>query len=59
VEEVVSDVRALAEAGVEHLVLRCWTSASDLDADGVVAQYERIATDVVPAVAGSPTGGNR
>lgn len=59
VEEVVADVRALAGAGVEHLVLRCWTSASDLDADGVIAQYARIATDIVPAVAGSPTGGNR
>jgi len=59
VEEVVADVRALAGAGVEHLVLRCWTSASDLDADGVIAQYARIATDVVPAVAGSPMGGNR
>jgi alkanesulfonate monooxygenase SsuD/methylene tetrahydromethanopterin reductase-like flavin-dependent oxidoreductase (luciferase family) len=58
VEQVVADVVELAGAGVEHLVLRCWTSASDLDADGVVAQYTRLAAEVVPAVAEGPDRGN-
>jgi len=47
-DELVDDVNALAEAGVEHIVLRLWVSASDLDADGVIDQITRFARDVIP-----------
>ncbi len=47
-EQLVADVAAFAAAGVEHLTLRFWTSAVDLDVDGVVEQMARFATDVVP-----------
>jgi probable F420-dependent oxidoreductase len=47
-DELADDVRALADAGVEHVLLRLWTSGSDLDADGVVDQITRFARDVIP-----------
>jgi probable F420-dependent oxidoreductase len=50
-DELVDDVTALAEAGVEHLVLRLWVSASELDADGVIDQWTRFADQVIPRVA--------
>ena len=49
-DELVDDVHALAEAGVEHIVLRLWVSASDLDVDGVIDQYTRFAEQVIPRV---------
>ena len=47
-DELVDDVMALARAGVEHIVLRLWVSASDLDADGVIDQWVRFAEQVIP-----------
>jgi probable F420-dependent oxidoreductase len=47
-DELVDDVAALAHAGVDHIVLRLWVSSSDLDADGVIDQMTRFATDVIP-----------
>lgn len=49
-DEVAADVARLAAAGVEHLLLRFWTTASDLDTDGVVRQMERFAASVAPNV---------
>jgi probable F420-dependent oxidoreductase len=49
-DELVDDVHALAAAGVEHLLLRFSTSASDLDADDVVDQMKRFADAVIPYV---------
>ena len=48
VEELLDDVEACARAGVEHLALRFWTSASDLTEDGLVEQLTRFATEVMP-----------
>ena len=47
-DELADDVIALAGAGVEHIVLRLWVSASDLDADGVIDQFTRFAREVIP-----------
>jgi alkanesulfonate monooxygenase SsuD/methylene tetrahydromethanopterin reductase-like flavin-dependent oxidoreductase (luciferase family) len=47
-DELVRDVNDLAAAGVEHLLLRFWVSASDLDVAGVIDQYERFAELVAP-----------
>src|SRR5262249_10524256 len=47
-DELVLDVTALAAAGVEHLLLRLWVSASDLDADGLIDQMTRFAEQVIP-----------
>jgi alkanesulfonate monooxygenase SsuD/methylene tetrahydromethanopterin reductase-like flavin-dependent oxidoreductase (luciferase family) len=45
-DQLRDDVDAFAAAGVEHLVLRFWTSASDLDASGVEEQMAAFATEV-------------
>jgi len=47
-DDLVLDVTALAAAGVEHLLLRLWVSASDLDADGLIDQMTRFAEQVIP-----------
>jgi probable F420-dependent oxidoreductase len=49
-EELQRDVRELAAAGVQHLLLRFWTTASDLDVDGVIRQFELFAAQVAGAV---------
>lgn len=49
--ELGDDVAAFAAAGVEHLVLRFWTTASDLDVDGVVRQFELFADRFVGPLA--------
>lgn len=46
--ELLDDVEECARAGVEHLTLRLWTSASDLTEDGLVEQLTRFATEVMP-----------
>ena len=46
-EELRDDVATFAAAGVEHLLLRFWTTASDLDVDGVVRQFELFADQVI------------
>ncbi len=47
-DELVTDVEQLGAAGVEHLLLRFWTTASELDADGVIAQMTAFAELVAP-----------
>jgi hypothetical protein len=47
-QELLDDLGELEHAGVEHLLVRFWTTASDLDADGVVDQMERFAEEVAP-----------
>jgi len=44
--ELRAGVAALAAAGVEHVLLRFWTTTSDLDVDGVVRQFELFAEQV-------------
>jgi probable F420-dependent oxidoreductase len=47
-DELGEDLEAYAAAGVEHLVVRFWTSALDLAEDALVAQMTRFATEVMP-----------
>ncbi|MCU1457066.1 MAG: class F420-dependent oxidoreductase [Actinomycetia bacterium] len=48
VEQLIEDVELFAEAGVEHLTLRFWTSAADRSPEELEVQLERFATEVVP-----------
>ena len=47
-EQLADDVAVFAAAGVDHLMLRFWTSGVDLDAAGVEAQMDAFATEVMP-----------
>lgn len=49
-DQLAADVRAYAEAGVEHLALRFWTVDPGATVDGVIAQMERWQQHVAPAV---------
>ena len=45
-DELRSDLDAYSEAGVDHLVMRFWTSAVDLDETALVDQWRRFAAVV-------------
>lgn len=49
-DQLAADVRAYAEACVEHLALRFWTVDPGATVDGVIAQMERWQQHVAPAV---------
>jgi probable F420-dependent oxidoreductase len=48
-DEVVADVTAYADAGVEHLALRFWTGDPSVGAEDVIRQFEKFAEEVAPA----------
>jgi Coenzyme F420-dependent N5,N10-methylene tetrahydromethanopterin reductase and related flavin-dependent oxidoreductases len=46
-DELRADLDAYSEVGVDHLVVRFWTSAVDLDESGLVHQLKRFAHEVL------------
>lgn len=52
-DELASDVRAYASAGVDQVVLRFWTPAQPLPVTGFIGQMERWMRHVAPAMMGT------
>jgi probable F420-dependent oxidoreductase len=52
-DELAADVRAYADAGVEHLALRFWTADPNATVDDVLGQFERFQALVAPLTRGA------